>query len=172
MSTQTRELESANKILAHTFFADWKKFAFAYTERTESDDTTCRDSTGDIELCWMSPRVVKYKGKMCKQNFLTLRLLYPSYVNDKVVFEVELETHVPSKSNQIKAEMQKCSIKLDNETCKSTMLSKVLISLANITRQNKLESKVSHVIVTIFDSIEAGEFKQMKPMYMEIKDND
>lgn len=155
--------EAEHDSAAVSFFNSWLDMTDKYMSTLDDDGTQSytanKDSDNDVIITWRSPRSIKHKGKHCRTNYLSLTLYNPCYTSDKIVFEVELETHIPSKTSHVKSSAIKFRLPVNDNMRKSVMMTKVLLMLSSVIGKNKLEPHVCDTVVSIFDSIEAGKLQ-------------
>lgn len=160
------QLQQEKSLFIERFYIDWIKYTEEYEDALDVKwvrRSVC--SEGNVRLTWVSPKFMKHKGATSKLNYLNLTLKNPEHTNQQLVFEVEVEIHLKDNHAHVHARQFSCPINPSLNIHKSIILTKLLIALSGIIRQNKLETAVSRTVVSILDSMQAGELVMDSELY-------
>lgn len=152
--TQVRQ---EKKIYVKRFYDDWKEFAYEYANHPDCNRIRCyNDNYDSVVITWQSPGLMKYKGQLSKNNQLQLSLIHPDDSDGQITFTVKITMNFEDKGLTQQSIQHDCIINPALNLYTSVILTKILISLSNVVKQNKLESHVSRTVIAIMDSIQAG----------------
>lgn len=168
MKDESRNKERQNKqAFVKRFYKDWNKYSREYCyhqhvngvrQFVDENDRSC--------LTWRSPQYIKVKGQLFDKNLLMLSLVHPSESDCEVMFNISIMINYDAYSNTAgEVRHYKCKINPTLNLHASVILSKLLITMASVIGQNKLDSTVSRTVIAIIDSIQAGKLVTSTELY-------
>lgn len=169
MSKNRCQLQDDKERFAKRFYRDWKKYCYEYAATAQNRNVVNYiDVYDNVVLAFRSPQIIKHHGCTSSDNTLIIALVHPRETKGQLVFEVKLELNLSGNGRGAKdiSRQHNCTINPALNLHTSVIAAKLLVHVASLINQNRLDSIVSSAILAVTHSMESNELVMPKPLYV------